>query len=1274
MLLERIDIDQHGPLRRVHLGPFSHQLNAIYGPPGSGKTTVLHFLRDTLLEHPLFPGSYVDLPRGRVVWAGPDGLLHCVRQSDGRVTYDLEPRDGYARTHSTDARKAVAGLPPAVVEEIMLGRHEHGLHHAINAAAHADLAQYRPVGTAESAERASLRARIVELERLLADTIDVSEPVAELELRRQRLTAELAEIDSQSGGEHGYTYRLQRDELRRQEADLEHRISRLRTQELELRRLLDEIDLELRSTRQTAVTLPSLATQTRYAIAETHRRHLQELDTQLIRWRRTLRDIQQLRQRLKPDLNSQVTDWSRRGTADAFYRRPSTWVHDSLHALESRLEATQREIDWLVSRYALDNEELSVEDPADPYWGRSHRSFSRGLRSLKHRLQQINQRLHEEAHGHVGSTRRADWLTETQAELGRCEADLLASIEQLIRHRDAMLERIAREQNVPVDQVVSAFGDWRHCQDHPHLYQWLLSDNCPPHLGDRQACAARAERLEQDRAEYSRQLDRTINHLENQIAELRDVRSRRHQLPGDVPPITLRSRNSVYGLLCQVRDQLNRVQLRQHYSRELAGCRERLAQLPIVQPIDDSGLMQRASYWMSRLTAGTAQHIRWGQPSTVTDPHFRDASAIQIDGRLSSQCPPEVRYLAGLAVRMAVANQLARQGRVIPLILETPSHLERDSLSEETPPCGYENAPSWEWIHGHQNGHQRRYANGLLLPQWLDAVLAFAESGQQTILMTRQREVADRVAAVGGTVHHLKALDTTTSPKIYSYRGVRPRSEARDVNVDFDLAWREAYGLYDNPDALRTRPVAPIDRSESHSDYRDGDYISPNYASFQVASAGQVEVPASAFFLTADSPVDQAPSVDAVAGARLRGVGISRIGQLLIADPARLADALGMQNVVESTVRRWQNEARLVCRVPQLRAFDARVLVGCGITDPKQLAAMHPGELLNKVESFLATERGRQILRSGSSYELSRITSWIAAANRSVSREARHGERSSRGRRGQRQRDRNSARSNRSSSRSSTRRSLPALRTNHESQGYVGQQPRPRPKADAEAEAVRWSSEVSSQPEIKAAIGSGQGSRRARGSGQGSGSAGRSNRQSRAARASSARSVRRRERPQRDSRPNNEAASSERAWRFYLQRDSSLPEAPTIGPRTAQRLERIGLQTVDDLLQADPDQVAEKLRHRRITGETIRQWQCQATLVCRIPMLRGHDAQLLVAAGVRRTEELMHYDPRELLGKIDEVVGTVEGRRILRGSPAPDLKEIQDWILYANHHRELKAA
>ena len=40
MLLDRIDIDTHGPLQRVELGPFSEQINVVHAPEGSGKTAL----------------------------------------------------------------------------------------------------------------------------------------------------------------------------------------------------------------------------------------------------------------------------------------------------------------------------------------------------------------------------------------------------------------------------------------------------------------------------------------------------------------------------------------------------------------------------------------------------------------------------------------------------------------------------------------------------------------------------------------------------------------------------------------------------------------------------------------------------------------------------------------------------------------------------------------------------------------------------------------------------------------------------------------------------------------------------------------------------------------------------------------------------------------------------------------------------------------------------------------------------------------------------------
>src|SRR6056297_4200676 len=174
------------------------------------------------------------------------------------------------------------------------------------------------------------------------------------------------------------------------EADVESNLQRLRDQEGELRRMLAEVDAELRAT-----SLYTTADQTRYAIAETHRRQLQDLDSQLIRWRRTLRDIRQLRNRLDagvPDitpLSMPTADYDGYRTD----RSTDDWStrDDSLYSLESRLEATQREIDWLASRY--DAEQSS--DPLEGYSISEVSELSSGLQRLKTQLQQINARLFE---------------------------------------------------------------------------------------------------------------------------------------------------------------------------------------------------------------------------------------------------------------------------------------------------------------------------------------------------------------------------------------------------------------------------------------------------------------------------------------------------------------------------------------------------------------------------------------------------------------------------------------------------------------------------------------------------------------------------------------------------------------------------------------------------------------------------------------------------------------------------------------------------------------
>ncbi|MDB5337433.1 MAG: hypothetical protein JWN70_3052 [Planctomycetaceae bacterium] len=140
--------------------------------------------------------------------------------------------------------------------------------------------------------------------------------------------------------------------------------------------------------------------------------------------------------------------------------------------------------------------------------------------------------------------------------------------------------------------------------------------------------------------------------------------------------------------------------------------------------------------------------------------------------------------------------------------------------------------------------------------------------------------------------------------------------------------------------------------------------------------------------------------------------------------------------------------------------------------------------------------------------------------------------------------------------------------------------------------------------------------------------------------------------------------------RFYLELNNPVVDAPSIGPKTADRLATIGVKTVGDLLQVDAQQAAAKLGNPAAQA-VIREWQAQATLVCRVPNLRGHDAQFLVACQVLTAEQLCGCDPRQLLQQVQTFVNTTVGQRLLRGGSAPDLAEVTEWIVAGRDSRTL---
>ncbi|MBI1348376.1 DUF4332 domain-containing protein [bacterium] len=140
------------------------------------------------------------------------------------------------------------------------------------------------------------------------------------------------------------------------------------------------------------------------------------------------------------------------------------------------------------------------------------------------------------------------------------------------------------------------------------------------------------------------------------------------------------------------------------------------------------------------------------------------------------------------------------------------------------------------------------------------------------------------------------------------------------------------------------------------------------------------------------------------------------------------------------------------------------------------------------------------------------------------------------------------------------------------------------------------------------------------------------------------------------------STTSDKGPRFYLSGTDPVEAAPSIGPKTAERLLIGGIKTVQDLLSASPVELAKKLQAKHIDAAMIQSWQSQAQLVCSVPDLRGHDAQFLVACGVQDAATLSRQSAEDLLARVTAFVKTPSGERILRDGKAPDLTEVQHWI------------
>ena len=155
----------------------------------------------------------------------------------------------------------------------------------------------------------------------------------------------------------------------------------------------------------------------------------------------------------------------------------------------------------------------------------------------------------------------------------------------------------------------------------------------------------------------------------------------------------------------------------------------------------------------------------------------------------------------------------------------------------------------------------------------------------------------------------------------------------------------------------------------------------------------------------------------------------------------------------------------------------------------------------------------------------------------------------------------------------------------------------------------------------------------------------------------------------------NSRQSSDRTPRssrlvYRLDLDSDLEDAPSIGKKTAARFATVGIESVKDFLNANPELTAQQIDARHISPNTIRQWQTQAKLACEIPNIYGHDAQILVGCGFDSPDEVANSKPANILQKVDDYGKTKEAEFVMRGK-VPDSEEVTNWIEWSKSARKV---
>lgn len=1052
----------------------------------------------------------------------------------------------------------------------------------------------------------------------------------QLQLRLAALRQELSRDESERG-------RLQQELETRSAEDLvrrqafERELSELDLQAVEVRRQLEPARRELEQLESQLAALQAGIERREgevrfepvgesYDGLEILYGQLDLIDVQLARWRTVQNQIQQ--QRL--ELRDEMEQWSK-----LLESAPEHPCHTAQQALERTNSLTTR-IEQAAAR-------IEAETPSD----RTNIKLANAevRKSCASIREDLNLVCTELANQYRQLRHKA--AAATMKHLREHYSAIADNIAWLLNERQRTIEELAAVDNVGANAIRQARADFCELATREGFLQARQKFHGPAPItsGDHRAVhpdlSAEREQLQQWRLRQSDLLQAAAR-LESQLQQLTERRSEcvaRRDRGQQTEQLALRER------LAQLSARIAGQQL------EVEQLARTVAENDRVPAYAGHPLMNQASQLLARLTEN-----RWtGMAIAETGANLVLTDRLGKTGDVGS-VEPAVQQAALLAVCLATNWWLTQQGLPVPMILR-----------EVIPTTDLQQTAVYAAV-----------------------LREFGLAGHQLLVFTRDQQVAEFVAQrlIAGTFSFFKTGRQSTnvgtipivtrdelSPAV-SVRGPVSAGTAPALAVSLPVNSQPGEYSWAGSTALAAerplhRPVVYSDRSDFRSfpAYRPPVASSRPHLEVARPSEGTSGIAATIRPLVerASQPISEATSLrgvdlaDAIHLNNLVQAGVATVGDLLQLDPSALSPQLSRIGFSAQQLDRWQAQAWLMLCVEGLTPSDARILIGSGITEPEQLETTSADQLLIRIQRYLQSPDGRRFAPDTARYQLERLNGWHRALQAS----------------------RNRWRIGNGYSRRLRRQSWPSgvesesAGDEAEEAGFSGpsltgylEEPRVYDQSaegshfDRHPEAIR---PEDFEFELESAAARQESRQAIRDALQGT--------------AANPAAVRRPTNPAAESRGSDEAARSPVAGqRFYLNLEDAVEAAPSIGPRTAERFTAIGVMSIRDLLRQTAESMAEKIKFKRITAEVIRQWQQQTRLVCSVPNLRGHDAQLLVAVGVTEAEQLAGLAPKKLWALIGPYSETKEGMKIIRAGQKPNLEEVTQWIQWAQQNRSLQAA